>query len=98
MMASLVPTLNYTAFMQFYITTIISDCNYPTSKMCCPIMSVIFGKALYLIPQKIPPKRYGRFSACHTYIRFRDYQTASSLSTACLPMAEQPSLEKGKGG
>jgi len=26
--------------------------------MSCPIMSGIFGKALYPIPIKIPPKRY----------------------------------------
>jgi len=65
--------------------------------MCCPIMSVIFGKELYLIPQKMPPKRYGRFRGYHTYIMVTDYQTASSLSTACLPMAESPSFEKRKG-
>jgi len=26
--------------------------DYPISRMCCPIMSVIFGKVLYLIPKK----------------------------------------------
>jgi len=31
-------------------------------------MSVIFEKVLYLIPQKIPSKRYGRFRAYHAYI------------------------------
>jgi hypothetical protein len=45
--------------------------------MCCPIMSLIFGKELYLIPQKIPFKRYGRIRAYHTYIRLKDYQKAS---------------------
>jgi len=45
--------------MQLYITaTQISDFNYPIGKMSCPIMSVIFGKVLYLIPRKMPPKRY----------------------------------------
>jgi hypothetical protein len=44
-------------------------------------MSVIFGKVLYLIPQKMPLKRYGRFRAHHTYIRLRDYQTAIYLSS-----------------
>jgi len=42
-------------------------------------MSVIFGKGLYLIPQKMASKRYGRFRAYHTYIRFRDYQTVITL-------------------
>jgi hypothetical protein len=54
------PIVDYTAYMQLYITaTKIADWNHPISKMCCPIMSVIFGKGLYLIPQKIPSKRYG---------------------------------------
>jgi len=44
--------------------------------MYYPIMSVIFGKVLYLIPQKMPPKRYGRFRAYHIYMRLSDYQTA----------------------
>jgi len=62
--------------MQVYITASqISDCNYPTNKMCCPIMSVIFGKGLYLVPQKMPPKRYVRIRIYHAYIRLRDYQT-----------------------
>jgi hypothetical protein len=26
--------------------------------MCCPIISVISKKELYLIPEKMPPKRY----------------------------------------
>jgi len=52
-------------------------------------MSVIFGKALYLIPQKMPPKRYGRrWWGYHTYIMVSYYQTAIALS----------SLEKRKGG
>jgi hypothetical protein len=38
-----------------------SDCNYPIGKMCCPIMSVIFIKVLYLILQKMPSKRYEKF-------------------------------------
>jgi len=46
--------------------------------MCCPIVSGIFGKVLYLIPIKMPPKRYGRFRGYHAYIRLRDYQTAGS--------------------
>jgi len=84
--------LDYTAYMQLYITAkTISYCNYPISKMCCPIVSVIFGKALYLIPQKIPSKRYGKFSACHTYIKLIDYQT-----TIC-PILPQTSLAKRKG-
>jgi len=60
-------------------------------------MSVIFGKALYLIPLKMPPKRYGKFRTYHAYITLADYQTVSSLSPACLPMAEQPANEKRKG-
>jgi len=61
--------------MQIYITaTQIADCNYPLSKMCCPIMSGTFGKGLYLIPQKMPPKRYGRIRAYHVYIMVSDYQ------------------------
>jgi len=39
-------------------------------------MSVIFGKVLYLIPIKMPPKRFARFRGNHTDIRFRDFQTA----------------------
>jgi len=31
-------------------------------------MSVIFGKALYLIPQKISSKRYGRFRGYYAYL------------------------------
>jgi hypothetical protein len=46
--------------------------------MCCPIMSVIFEKVLYLIPLKMPPKRYGRFRACHAYITLGDYQAVRS--------------------
>jgi hypothetical protein len=42
--------------------------------MPCPIMSLIFGKALYLIPTKIPLKRYGRFNGHHTYIMVSNYQ------------------------
>jgi hypothetical protein len=39
--------------MQLNITaTQISGCKYPISKMYCPIMSVIFGKGLYLIQKK----------------------------------------------
>jgi len=36
--------------------------------MCCPIMSVTFGKVLYPIPQKMPLKRYVKFRAYHAYI------------------------------
>ena len=64
----------------------------------CSIKSCMwFGKVLYLIPEKMPPKRYGGFREHHTYITLTDYQTASSLSPACLPVAEPPSLEKRKG-
>ena len=60
--------------MQFYITgTQILDWNYPLSKICYPIMSVIFGKALYLILQKMPPERFARFRGYHAYIRLIDY-------------------------
>jgi len=60
--------------MQLYITAMpISYYNYPISKMCCPIMSVIFGKALYLIPIKMPPKRFAKFRGYHAYIRLSDY-------------------------
>ena len=56
---SVCPSLKIALPMQLYITaTQISDFNYPIGKMYCPIMSVIFGKALYLIPQKMPPKIY----------------------------------------
>jgi len=44
--------------------------------MCCPKMSLIFGKALYLIPIKMPLKKYGRFKAYHAYITLSDYLTA----------------------
>jgi len=44
--------------------------------MCCSIMSVIFGKVLYLIPLKMPLKRYERFRGYHAYITVSDYQTA----------------------
>jgi len=64
----------------FYtIATQISYFDYPISKMCCPIMSVIFGKVLYVIPIKMPLKRYGRFRAYHTSITLSDYQTAIAL-------------------
>jgi hypothetical protein len=46
--------------------------------MSCPIMSVIFEKVLYLIPIKMPSKRYGRFRAYHAYITLGDYQTVRS--------------------
>ena len=63
--------------MQLYITAKpISYCNYPISKMCWPIMSVIFGKVLYLIPIKMPPKIHGKFHGHYTYIRLSDYQMA----------------------
>jgi hypothetical protein len=52
----------YCLYAFYTIATQISDFNYPISNMCCPIMSVIFGKGLYLIPIKMPPKRCGRFS------------------------------------
>jgi hypothetical protein len=39
-------------------------------------MSIIFRKGLYLIPQKMPLKRYGRFKGYNAYIRLSDYQTA----------------------
>jgi len=66
---------DYTAFMQLYITaTQISYCNYSISKMSCPMISVIFKKAFYLIPIKMPLKRYGRFRGYHVYIMVSDYQ------------------------
>jgi len=68
----------YCLYAFYTIATQISDFNYPIGKMCCPIMSVIFGKALYLIPQKMPSKRYGRFRAYHAYITLTDYQMARS--------------------
>jgi len=68
----------YCLYAFYTISTQISDFNYPISNMCCPIMSVIFGKGLYLIPQKMPLKRYGRFRAYHAYIMVTDYQTAGS--------------------
>jgi hypothetical protein len=85
------PTLDYAACIHYYITASqILYCNYPTSKMCCPIMSVIFGKALYLIPIKMPPKRYGKLRGHYAYIRLRDYQTA------IYPIIRPPFLEKRK--
>jgi len=51
----------YCLYAFYTIATQISDFNYLIGKMCCPIMSVIFGKGLYLIPQKMASKRYGRF-------------------------------------
>jgi len=71
------PTL-YSLYAVYITATQISYCNYPISKMCCPIMSVIFEKVLYLIPLKMPPKRYGRFRAYHAYITLGDYQTVRS--------------------
>jgi len=71
----------YCLYAFYTIATQISDFNYPIGQMCCPIMSVIFGKELYLIPQKMPLKRYGRFRAYHAYVRLRHYQTAISLIT-----------------
>jgi len=59
--------------------------------MYCPIMSVIFGKELYLIPQKMLSKRYWKFRGYHPYIRFSDYQTAR------IHIPQPPSLEKRKG-
>ena len=64
------PSLKITLPLQLYITaTRISYCNYPIGKMCCPIMSVIFGEALYLIPHIMTSKRYmraGNFAnLCH---------------------------------
>ena len=53
--------------------------NHPINKICWPIISVIFGKVLYLIPQKIPSKRYGKLRGHYTYIRWSDYQIARSL-------------------
>jgi len=53
--------------------------------MCCPIMSVIFGKGLYLILLKMPLKRYGRFRAYHAYIKLIDYHT--SISPMPTPLA-----------
>jgi len=58
--------LDYTAYAVLYYYN--TDFNYPISKMCCPIMSVIFGKVLYLIPIKMPPKRYGKFRGYHAYL------------------------------
>jgi len=78
--------------MRLYITaTQISDCDYPVSKMCCQIMSGIFGKGFYLILHKMPSKRYGKFRAYHAYIRLIDYQKVISLFLFRLP-----SLEKEK--
>jgi hypothetical protein len=42
-------------------------------------MMVIFGKGLYLIPIKMPPKRFAKFRGYHAYIRLSDYQIARSL-------------------
>ena len=58
---SVCPSLKITLPMQLYVTaTQISDFNYPISKMCCPIMSVIFGKTLYLVLYIMTSKRYSR--------------------------------------
>jgi hypothetical protein len=77
--------------MQLYITAMPISCyNYPINKRFWPIMSSIFGKVLYLIPIKMPPKRFARFRGYHAYIRLRDYQTA------IYPIIRPPFLEKRK--
>jgi len=67
------PTLYYLNAVYITVAQLLYY-NYPINRMCCPIMSVIFGKVLYPIPIKIPPKRYRRFRGYHAYIRLRDYQ------------------------
>jgi hypothetical protein len=76
--------------MQLYITAKpISYCNYPISKMSCAIMSLIFGKALYLIPRKTPPKRFARIRGYYASITLIDYQIVRS------PYPYIPQKEKG---
>jgi hypothetical protein len=60
-------------------------------------MSGIFGKGLYLIPEKMPLKRYGKFRGYYAYITLTDYQTAISLipPPVCL-WQNHPSLKKKK--
>ena len=65
--------------------------------MHCPIMSVIFGKVLYLIPQKMTSQKMQedqRIPCLHKIEGLSD--SRKPLSPTCLPMAEQPSLEKEK--
>ena len=53
-------------------------------------MSVIFGKTLYPIPEKMPSKRFARFRGYHTYIKFSDYQAAISLTRPELSRRNPP--------
>jgi hypothetical protein len=50
----------YCLYALYTIATQISDFNYPIDELGYSITSVIFGKPLYLIPQKMPSKRYHR--------------------------------------
>jgi len=60
-------------------------------------MSRIFGKGLYLIPQKMTSQKMQedqRIPCLHKIEGLSDSQ--KPLSPTCLPMAEPPSLEKRK--
>ncbi len=85
--------------MQVYITVAqLPYCDYPISKMRCPIMSVIFGKGLYLILKEMPPKRSTRFREAPYLITLSDYQTARNPRPppVCL-WQNQPTFKKEKG-
>jgi len=65
--------------------------------MCCPIVVGIFGKGLYLIPIKMPPKRYGRPKGYNAQIRLSNYQTARSLIPPVCLWQNNPTSKKEKG-
>lgn len=65
-----------------FTTTQISDFDYPSRRMYCPIMSVIFGKVLYLISQKMPSKRYGRLRGDQVMFSY-SARTAGFMAVKC---------------